>query len=457
MDYLPIFCKLRDKECLLVGGGKIAERKARILMEAGAIITVNARYFTPQFDIWGKDGKIKQAYGDFSADLLRGVWLVIAATNNQIINDLVYQKASAGQIFCNVVDSPKSASFIMPSIIDRSPMMIAISSGGRSPVLSRLLREKLEANIPQHLGPLARLAGDLRQQVKDKISSITLRRRFWERLFMHDRLAQSLGNKDYRMVQKHINHLFEKPLENRGEVILVGAGPGDPGLLTLKGLQEIQKADVIVYDRLVSDDIMHLVRRDAELIFVGKRAGYHCVSQNDINQMMLRNACNGKRVVRLKGGDPFIFGRGGEELEILSKECISFSVVPGITAASGCSAYSGIPLTHRDYAQSVRLVTGHARKNKSLDWPSLAAKNQTLVFYMGRNQAAEIQTNLIKHGMSISMPVALVEKGTSVQQKVITGKLTALTELAHHVDTPSLIIIGKVVLLRDKLNWFMTF
>ncbi len=247
--------------------------------------------------------------------------------------------------------------------------------------------------------------------------------------------------------------LLAEPLDSRGEVVLVGAGPGDAGLLTLKGLQQIQQADVVVYDRLVSDDIMKLVRRDADRVFVGKRAGYHCVPQEEINQILLREAQNGKRVVRLKGGDPFIFGRGGEELETLCHAGIPFSVVPGITAASGCSAYSGIPLTHRDYAQSVRLVTGHLKTGGELDWANLAAEKQTLVFYMGLNQAATIQAQLIAHGMQEDMPVALVENGTSVQQRVVNGSLSQLGELAQ-VESPALIIVGRVVALRDKLKWF---
>jgi len=251
-----------------------------------------------------------------------------------------------------------------------------------------------------------------------------------------------------------LTELFEQPLEPRGEVVLVGAGPGDAGLMTLKGLQQIQQADVVVYDRLVSDEILNLVRRDAERIFVGKRAGYHCVPQDEINHLLLSHARAGQRVVRLKGGDPFIFGRGGEELEALANENIPFSVVPGITAASGCSAYSGIPLTHRDHAQSVRLVTGHAKKDGALNWANLAEAQQTLVFYMGLNQASEIQAQLLKHGMSAATPVALVENGTSVQQKVITGELATLAALAQQVASPSLIIVGSVVALRDKLKWF---
>lgn len=280
------------------------------------------------------------------------------------------------------------------------------------------------------------------------------RRRFWEKLFVNDRLAQSLANNDQKAITETTEQLINEPLDHRGEVVLVGAGPGDAGLLTLKGLQQIQQADVVVYDRLVSDDIMNLVRRDADRVFVGKRAGYHCVPREEINQILLREAQKGKRVVRLKGGDPFIFGRGGEELETLCNAGIPFSVVPGITAASGCSAYSGIPLTHRDYAQSVRLITGHLKTGGELDWENLAAEKQTLVFYMGLNQAATIQQKLIEHGMPGEMPVAIVENGTAVTQRVIDGTLTQLGELAQQMNSPSLIIIGRVVGLRDKLNWF---
>ncbi|WP_411754035.1 siroheme synthase CysG [Serratia sp. (in: enterobacteria)] len=454
MDYLPIFCQLQHKACLLVGGGEVAERKARLLLEAGAQLTVNAIEFSEQFLIWAKQGQLTLVEGEFSADLLAEKWLVIAATDRVEVNALVYQCANQQQVFCNVVDDPKRASFIMPSIIDRSPIMVAVSSGGKAPVLARLLREKLEAILPQHLGQLARLAGSLRQRVKQEFDSIGARRRFWERLFVHDRLAQSLANGDTPQANQQVEKLFTDRPEEQGEVVLVGAGPGDAGLLTLKGLQQIQQADVVVYDRLVSEEIMALVRRDAERIFVGKRAGYHCVPQEHINQILVEQARRGLRVVRLKGGDPFIFGRGGEELETLAEADIPFSVVPGITAASGCSAYSGIPLTHRDHAQSVRLVTGHAKADGGLDWAQLAAEQQTLVFYMGLTQAAAIQQQLIAHGMAASMPVALVENGTSTRQRVIEGELAQLGELAKQAESPSLIIVGSVVSLRSKLNWF---
>ena len=315
-------------------------------------------------------------------------------------------------------------------------------------------RSPLAVLLPLHLGQVAKYAGQLRGRVKQQFATMGERRRFWEKLFVNDRLAQSLANNDQKAITETTEQLINEPLDHRGEVVLVGAGPGDAGLLTLKGLQQIQQADVVVYDRLVSDDIMNLVRRDADRVFVGKRAGYHCVPQEEINQILLREAQKGKRVVRLKGGDPFIFGRGGEELETLCNAGIPFSVVPGITAASGCSAYSGIPLTHRDYAQSVRLITGHLKTGGELDWENLAAEKQTLVFYMGLNQAATIQQKLIEHGMPGEMPVAIVENGTAVTQRVIDGTLTQLGELAQQMNSPSLIIIGRVVGLRDKLNWF---
>ncbi|WP_105599488.1 siroheme synthase CysG [Cronobacter sakazakii] len=454
MDHLPIFCQLRHRACLLVGGGDVAERKARLLLEAGAALTVNALAFAPQFEAWAKQGMLRLVQGEFNASLLDDCWLAIAATDDDAVNNQVSEAAEARRIFCNVVDASKQASFIMPSIIDRSPLMVAISSGGTSPVLARLLREKLEALLPQHLGKVAGYAGQLRRRVKQTFASMSERRRFWEKFFVNDRLAQSLANDDEQAVNRITETLLSEPLDDRGEVVLVGAGPGDPGLLTLKGLQQIQQADIVVYDRLVSDEIMNLVRRDADRVFVGKRAGYHCVPQEEINQILLREAQRGKRVVRLKGGDPFIFGRGGEELETLCDAGIPFSVVPGITAASGCSAYAGLPLTHRDYAQSVRLITGHLKNGGEFDWHNLAAEKQTLVFYMGLNQAAAIQEKLIEHGMDPQMPIALVENGTSVKQRVVAGVLTELGALAQRVESPSLIIVGRVVALRDKLNWF---
>ncbi|QTL96247.1 siroheme synthase CysG [Aeromonas jandaei] len=455
MDYLPIFCRLDNKPVLLVGGGEVAERKARLLLDAGAQLTVVAPELDPELAELAANGNIEWLAGEFAPAQLTGKWLVVAATDRREVNALVYQSANQARIFANVVDDPKRSSFIMPSIIDRSPLMVAISSGGKAPVLARLLREKLEALLPQHLGAVATFAGSLRDRVKARFASMGERRRFWERLLGADRLGQALARGDSASAHQLADNLFADESQSAGEVVLVGAGPGDPGLLTLHALRQMQQADVVVYDRLVSDEVMALVRRDAKRIFVGKQAGNHCVPQEGINQLLLEEAQKGQRVVRLKGGDPFIFGRGGEELETLVGSGIGFQVVPGITAASGCAAYAGIPLTHRDHAQSVRFVTAHGKGGaRDLDWPLLAKDKQTLVFYMGLSSCATIREQLLAHGKASSTPVALIERGTQPCQRVIRGTLDELPALAVGVESPALIMVGSVVTLADRLAWF---
>ncbi|MGE6290220.1 siroheme synthase CysG [Aeromonas media] len=455
MDYLPIFCRLDNKPVLLVGGGEVAERKARLLLDAGAHLTVVAPELDPELAELAANGSIEWLAGEFAPAQLAGKWLVVAATDRREVNALVYQSANQARIFANVVDDPKRSSFIMPSIIDRSPLMVAISSGGKAPVLARLLREKLEALLPQHLGAVAVFAGSLRERVKARFASMGERRRFWERLLGADRLGQALARGDGASANQLADSLFAEESQTGGEVVLVGAGPGDPGLLTLHALRQMQQADVVVYDRLVSDEVMALVRRDARRIFVGKQAGNHCVPQEGINQLLLDEAKKGQRVVRLKGGDPFIFGRGGEELETLVGSGIGFQVVPGITAASGCAAYAGIPLTHRDHAQSVRFVTAHGKGGaRDLDWPLLAKDKQTLVFYMGLSSCAVIREQLLTHGKGGDTPVALIERGTQPSQRVIRGTLDQLPELAAGVESPALIMVGSVVTLADQLAWF---
>ncbi|MFL9628084.1 siroheme synthase CysG [Aeromonas jandaei] len=457
MDYLPIFCRLDNKPVLLVGGGEVAERKARLLLDAGAQLTVVAPELDPELAELAASGSIEWLAGEFAPQQLAGKWLVVAATDRREVNALVYQSANQARIFANVVDDPKRSSFIMPSIIDRSPLMVAISSGGKAPVLARLLREKLEALLPQHLGAVATFAGSLRERVKARFASMGERRRFWERLLGADRLGQALARGDHASAHQLADSLFADESQSAGEVVLVGAGPGDPGLLTLHALRQMQQADVVVYDRLVSDEVMALVRRDAKRIFVGKQAGNHCVPQEGINQLLLEEAKKGQRVVRLKGGDPFIFGRGGEELETLVGSGIGFQVVPGITAASGCAAYAGIPLTHRDHAQSVRFVTAHGKGGaRDLDWPLLAKDRQTLVFYMGLSSCATIREQLLAHGKGGDTPVALIERGTQPCQRVIRGTLDELPTLAVGVESPALIMVGSVVTLADRLAWFGT-
>ncbi|WP_421167173.1 siroheme synthase CysG [Aeromonas dhakensis] len=455
MDYLPIFCRLDNKPVLLVGGGEVAQRKARLLLDAGAQLTVVAPELDPELAELAANGSIEWLAGEFAPAQLAGKWLVVAATDRREVNALVYQSANQARIFSNVVDDPKRSSFIMPSIIDRSPLMVAISSGGKAPVLARLLREKLEALLPQHLGAVAAFAGSLRDRVKARFATMGERRRFWERLLGADRLGQALARGDSASANQLADTLFADESKAHGEVVLVGAGPGDPGLLTLHALRQMQQADVVVYDRLVSDEVMALVRRDAKRIFVGKQAGNHCVPQEGINQLLLEEAKKGQRVVRLKGGDPFIFGRGGEELETLVGSGIGFQVVPGITAASGCAAYAGIPLTHRDHAQSVRFVTAHGKGGaQDLDWPLLAKDRQTLVFYMGLSSCATIREQLLAHGKGGDTPVALIERGTQPSQRVIRGTLDQLPALAIGVESPALIMVGSVVTLADSLAWF---
>ncbi|MBS4721841.1 uroporphyrinogen-III C-methyltransferase [Aeromonas caviae] len=455
MDYLPIFCRLDNKPVLLVGGGEVAQRKARLLLDAGAQLTVVAPDLDPELAELAANGSIEWLAGEFAPQQLTGKWLVVAATDRREVNALVYQSANQARIFANVVDDPKRSSFIMPSIIDRSPLMVAISTGGKAPVLARLLREKLEALLPQHLGAVATFAGSLRERVKARFAIMGERRRFWERLLGADRLGQALARGDSASAHQLADNLFADESQTAGEVVLVGAGPGDPGLLTLHALRQMQQADVVVYDRLVSDEVMALVRRDAKRIFVGKQAGNHCVPQEGINQLLLEEAKKGQRVVRLKGGDPFIFGRGGEELETLVGTGIGFQVVPGITAASGCAAYAGIPLTHRDHAQSVRFVTAHGKGGaRDLDWPLLAKDKQTLVFYMGLSSCATIREQLLAHGKAGHTPVALIERGTQPSQRVIRGTLDQLPALAVGVESPALIMVGSVVTLADQLTWF---
>ncbi len=455
MDYLPIFCRLDNKPVLLVGGGEVAERKARLLLDAGAQLTVVAPELDPELAELAANGSIEWLAGEFAPAQLTGKWLVVAATDRREVNALVYQSANQARIFANVVDDPKRSSFIMPSIIDRSPLMVAISSGGKAPVLARLLREKLEALLPLHLGAVAAFAGSLRERVKARFASMGERRRFWERLLGADRLGQALARGDSASANQLADSLFADESHSSGEVVLVGAGPGDPGLLTLHALRQMQQADVVVYDRLVSDEVMALVRRDARRIFVGKQAGNHCVPQEGINQLLLEEAKKGQRVVRLKGGAPFIFGRGGEELETLAGSGIGFQVVPGITAASGCAAYAGIPLTPRDHAQSVRFVTAHGKGGaQDLDWPLLAKDKQTLVFYMGLSSCATIREQLLTHGKAGDTPVALIERGTQPSQRIIRGTLDQLPELAVGVESPALIMVGSVVTLADQLAWF---
>ncbi|MEE1883197.1 siroheme synthase CysG [Pseudomonas soli] len=457
MDYLPLFHKLQGGRVLVVGGGEIALRKARLLADAGAALRVVAPEVDSQLAAMAREGGGEVLVRGYQAPDLDGCRLVIAATDDSALNAQVSAEAQARSLPVNVVDAPALCTVIFPAIVDRSPLVVAVSSGGDAPVLARLIRARLEAWIPSAYGELAGLAARFRHKVKALYPDVNQRRSFWETVFqgpIAERQLAGQGAEAERLLQAMVDGA---PVQQGGEVYLVGAGPGDPDLLTFRALRLMQQADVVLYDRLVAPAIIDMCRRDAERIYVGKRRADHAVPQDKINRLLVDLARQGKRVLRLKGGDPFIFGRGGEEIEELADEGIPFQVVPGITAASGCSAYGGIPLTHRDYAQSVRFVTGHLKDGTSnLPWNDLVAPAQTLVFYMGLVGLPTICAELIRHGRAASTPAALVQQGTTRNQRVFTGTLADLPALVarHEVHAPTLVIVGEVVQLREKLAWF---
>ena len=457
MDFLPIFLDVRDQPCLVVGGGVVAARKCALLLRAGARVTVVAPRLDAAFDADLAAARIAHRAAKFHDEDLAGVVVVIAATDDDAVNRAVAAAARARRILVNVADQPALCSFILPSIIERAPLTVAVSSGGASPVLARLLRARLETLIPAGYGRLATLAASFRDEVKARFKP-SERRRFWERVLQGPIAELVFSGRDAQA-----RDALSRAIENTrlaigaGEVSLIGAGPGDPDLLTFRALRLMQEADVVVYDRLVSQPILDLVRRDAERIYAGKERAQHALPQDDINHLLVRLAKQGKRVVRLKGGDPFIFGRGGEEIDTLAAEGIAFQVVPGITAASGCASYAGIPLTHRDYAQSVVFVTGHLRDGSvRLNWAALVQPRQTIVFYMGLLGVDAICRELAAHGMPAATPAALIQQGTTPEQRVLTGDLATLPGIVHasQVKAPTLIIIGEVVRLRERLKWF---
>jgi len=457
MDHLPVFINLRQKPCLVVGGGDIALRKVNLLLKAQAKIKCISPEFCNGLIDLSKENTLDLIEKRFESSDIDNQSIIIAATNDDRTNAIVSSLAHESGIPINVVDSPDLSSFIMPSIVDRSPIVIAISSAGKAPVLARIIRAKLETIIPSAYGNLAEIAGEYRQKVKQRFVNLKDRRKFWESVFsgvIAEKVFAGRSEEAKADIEKHLTSSVEI---NLGEVYLVGAGPGDPDLLTFKALRLMQQADVVLYDRLVSKGVMELVRRDAELIYVGKKGGSESTRQIDINERLVELAKSGKRVCRLKGGDPFIFGRGGEEIETLSDNGVPFQVVPGITAASGCASYAGIPLTHRDYSQSCRFVTAHLKDGTSnLPWEEFVVEQQTIVFYMALTSANHICQQLIVHGMCEDMPVALVERGTTAEQKVYSTSLSKLPDLINNqeIHAPTLMIVGEVVSLREKLSWF---
>ncbi len=504
MDYFPFFLKFEKQRVLIVGGGDIALRKARLLLKAGALINVVAPEITEAFKVLLKINQpMSKQYHDqtandqeknehhwyqkeYTVSDLEGVCFVIAATDNYAVNAVVAQEAKAQRLWVNVVDAPALCSAITPAIIDRNPLVIAVASMGKAPVLVRRFREKLESMIPHNFGVVGEWIGKHRAEVKSKCTCVNGPRKFWESMLdgqaqefllngktalandcMKNRLdlCASCPNKNVDTKDGVSSVVCNKdqsnalPLSSKkavGEVYIVGAGPGDPDLLSFKAVRLMQQADVVLHDRLVPDGILELIRRDADRLYVGKEKSNHAIPQDKINETLVSLARQGKRVCRLKGGDPYIFGRGGEEAQSLAEHNISFQVIPGITAASGCSTYAGIPLTHRDYAHSVRFITGYFKNGyNDVPWASYATDGmQTLVVYMGVDNISFICQQLIKHGMKTSMPIALIQQGTQNGQAVYTGIIETFPRdiQSLNIESPALIIIGQVVQLHETLG-----
>ncbi|MEW5942899.1 MAG: siroheme synthase CysG [Pseudomonadota bacterium] len=459
MDFFPVFLAIKGKPCVVIGGGPVAARKAAMLLQSGARVTVVAPELCHVLAQQAQRGEISHVSARFSPEQLDDATLAIAATDDRKVNEAVSEAAQQRRIPVNVVDNPDLCTFVMPAVIDRSPLLVAVSTGGASPVLARLLRARLETLIPSSYGRLAALAEKFREQVKKHFPRPGKRRMFWEKV-LQGPVAEMVFAGQEKSAEKALQQALlaesaEEPL--RGEVYLVGGGPGNPDLLTFRALRLMQQADVVVYDHLVASAVLELTRRDAERIYVGKERSSHTLPQEEINELLVRLAKQGKRVLRLKGGDPFIFGRGGEEIETLSSHGIPFQVVPGITAAAGVAAYTGIPLTHRDYAQACVLVTGHLKDNTmNLDWDALARPRQTVAIYMGLMGLPVLCRKLIEHGLPPSWPAAIVQQGTTPRQRTLIGTLETLPALAAEAQLkpPTMIIVGEVVKLHDKLAWF---
>lgn len=459
MDYLPIFLDLRGRNGLIVGDDDTAARKAALMLSAGAWVTaVSPRPLAAAFAELAGTDRLIHRQEDFRAEHLDGMDVVFAASGDDAVDRAVAEAARARHVPVNVVDRPARCSFIMPSIIDRSPVMVAVSSGGEAPVLSRLLRARLETLIPAAYGRLAALAGRFKHAVRARFTTSEGRRKFWEKALLSP-IAEMVFAGREQEAEASLKAMLEadSAAPDTGEVYLVGAGPGNPDLLTFRALRLMQQADVVVYDRLVAPAILDMCRRDADRLYVGKERDNHAVPQEEINLILVRLAKEGKRVLRLKGGDPFIFGRGGEEIETLREHGVSFQVVPAVTAAAGVASYAGIPLTHRDHAQALILVTGHLKDGTmDLDWDMLCRPGQTIVIYMGLKGLVTLCAEMKRHGLPGDTPAAIVQQGTTLNQKVVTGTLDTLPAQAAMAELkpPTLIIVGSVVSLQAKLNWF---
>ncbi len=460
MNYFPAFFDLRGQRVLVVGGGEVALRKVTLLERAGAAVRVVAPEIHPELAARAARGSLAVLAREFEPNDLDGARLVVVATDGRALNRWVAKLADARGIPVNVVDDRDASRFIVPAIIDRDPVLVAVSTEGTSPVLARRLRERLEGLLPARLGALANWLRDLRESAREQLRDTAERRRFFETLIDGAAARRFLAGDSSganRLARQALGRAAGAPPPT-GEVTLVGAGPGDPELLTLKALRALQDADVILHDRLVSDAVLDYARRDAAKVCVGKSAGGIGTTQEEINALLIAHARRGERVVRLKGGDPFVFGRGGEELEALAAAGIDFSVIPGVTAAAGAAAYAGIPLTHRAHAHSVTFVTGHADpRGQEPDWRALAAPSATVVFYMGLARLEYLVGRLLEHGAPADRPAAVIVRASLPDQRVITAPLAELgaaVRAAAGAESPSLLMVGNVVSLHATLQWF---
>lgn len=452
MRHLPTFFDIAGRACLVVGGGEVAARKIALLERAGGRVRVISPELVPSLSRGVAAGRIQHISDEYSPEHMTDAAVVIAATDNRALNAQVSWQAQQRNIPVNVVDDPALCTFQVPAIVDRDPVLIAISTGGASPVLARWVRRRIEGMLPAALGRLARLADRWRPLTKERLNTVDTRKRFWENVFDGPIAQLALDGRD-EDADRALQQDFDRTGPTPGAVYLVGAGPGDPELLTLRAHRLMQYADVIVYDRLVSDGVLDLARRDAELIYAGKAPGDHAMSQDAINELLIRLGKQGKQVIRLKGGDPFLFGRGGEEMLAVEAAGLPCHVVPGITAAAGIGAATGIPLTHRGIARSVTYITGHDKDGEAeADWETLARGGQTIVVYMGLSALPRITEQLLGHGLAGATPVTVVENGTTPDQRVLAGTVDDIADLVRggNIDGPALTIIGDVAaFVRD--------
>ncbi|MGI9221674.1 MAG: siroheme synthase CysG [Woeseiaceae bacterium] len=459
MEHLPVFLRLNNKACLVVGGGVVAERKVRLLRRAGAKISVLAPSITNELQAEVDAGRLQHFPQRYRRAFMKGFWLVVAATEERSTNHRIAADAEQAGSFCNVVDDNDASSFILPAIVDRSPVVVAIGTGGNAPVLAQQLKTRIEAWLPERIGELATQAGRWRDLVKKRFSTLRERRRFWQRFFagpIAEHLLAGRRTSAHNAMRAELIADANRPIKLQGEAWLVGAGPGDPGLVTLRAQQLIASADVVLYDRLVSRPVLDFARKDADCVSVGKRAGAMAMSQGEINNLLVDLVRQGNRVCRLKGGDPFVFGRGGEEARALADAGLPFEIVPGISAAIGCAAYAGIPLTLRGVSKSVTLTTASLDGDLRPDWPNLLNSGDTLAIYMGASSVEKIHEQLLAHDVARDLPVAFVENGTTKEQRRILCSVESMACAANFSDlqSPSIIYIGEAVSAAEDLNWF---